>query len=346
MALSSYDKQLSASQQAQINKYTSDWNAAKAKGDKAGMDKAHAAAESIRNQAGYSGGSDGSKYNPTTSTKPPSTTNASSSGNSTGVTRHDGQGSNRFSGSINYGGQSIELSRDYQSDINTAIAKGDYATAKQLEDARNAKINYLNSSQGNYAGTHNWNTSNNYSYNSFSDLPSTWSSANVGGNTYTNQNGKYYDSDNNFLGTGWNSSTGAFTYNDRTDAANAARQYIVNNNSGLSNYGLEATDYYDKATGGVSSSFIEAMQNGTADSWQQQRAKKKAEEEYLASLFAQELQQFETLYNAYPVVDTYTPETNALSGQQTSAQQSYSSGMSNYLDYINKQIGKSKVSKY
>ena len=38
------------------------WNAAAAKGDKAGMDAAHAQAEAIRNNYGYSGGSDGSQY--------------------------------------------------------------------------------------------------------------------------------------------------------------------------------------------------------------------------------------------------------------------------------------------
>lgn len=345
MALSSQDKTLSASQQAQINKYTSDWNAAKAKGDQAGMDKAHAAAEAVRNQAGYSGGSDGSKYNPITSTKAPSTTSSSSSGTSTSVSRHEGQGSNRFSGTVNYGGQSVDLSRDYQSEINTAIAGGNYAAAKQLEDARNAKINYLNTMQGDYAKNQNWNTTNSYNYNSFSDLPSNWSSANVGGSTYTNQGGRYYDSDDNFLGTGWNSSTGAFTYNDRNDAANAALQYLTNSNAGLKNYGLSAEDYYDKATGGLSASFIDAIQNGTADSWQQQRAAEKAREEWLAALL-EEQQQYETLYDYYPVTDTYTPETDALNGQQTADQQSYSSGLTNYLDYINKQLGKNKVSKY
>lgn len=346
MALSSYDKTLSASQQAAIQKATNDWNAAKAKGDQAGMDAAHAAAETIRNQSGYSGGSDGSGYNQITSTKPSSNTSSSSAGTSTSVTLHDGQGSNRFSGTVNYGGQSIDLSRDYQSEINNAISKGDYAAAKQLEDQRNAKINYLNTMQGNYAGNQNWNTTNSYDYNSFSDLPSNWSSASVGGNTYTNQDGKYYDSDNNFLGTGWNSSTGNFTYNDRNDAASAAQQYVISNNSGLSNYGLEATDYYDKATGGISSSFIEAVQNGTIDSWQYERAKEKAQEEWLAALLEEQQRQYETLSDYYSVADTYTPETDALNGQQTSAQQNYSSGLTSYRDYINKQLGKNKISKY
>ena len=38
------------------------WNEAKARGDQAGMDAAHAQAEAIRNNYGYSGGDDGSQY--------------------------------------------------------------------------------------------------------------------------------------------------------------------------------------------------------------------------------------------------------------------------------------------
>jgi len=66
--VSAADKQnLTASQQKQVQKYTDDYNAAKAKGDKAGMEAAHAGAEAVRNSAGYSGGTDGSGYTSTTS---------------------------------------------------------------------------------------------------------------------------------------------------------------------------------------------------------------------------------------------------------------------------------------
>lgn len=46
----------------QIQKYKDDYAAAAAKGDKAGMDAAHKAAESLRAGWGYSGGEDGSDY--------------------------------------------------------------------------------------------------------------------------------------------------------------------------------------------------------------------------------------------------------------------------------------------
>ena len=58
--LSDKDKLLDADSQKQIQAYKDQWAAANAAGDKAAMDAAHAAAESIRNKAGYSGGSDGS----------------------------------------------------------------------------------------------------------------------------------------------------------------------------------------------------------------------------------------------------------------------------------------------
>lgn len=60
--LSSADKRLSQSDQSKIKQYKSDWQAAYQKGDQAGMDAAHNAAESVRANAGYSGGSDGSGY--------------------------------------------------------------------------------------------------------------------------------------------------------------------------------------------------------------------------------------------------------------------------------------------
>lgn len=61
MAVSSTDKnKLSSEQQNAVQSYTDQYYAAKARGDTAGMQAAHAAAESVRNQAGYSGGGDGS----------------------------------------------------------------------------------------------------------------------------------------------------------------------------------------------------------------------------------------------------------------------------------------------
>ena len=54
--------QLNAADQNKIKQYKSEWQAAYDRGDKAGMEAAHAGAESVRAKAGYSGGSDGSGY--------------------------------------------------------------------------------------------------------------------------------------------------------------------------------------------------------------------------------------------------------------------------------------------
>lgn len=55
-------KNNSQGQADQIQKYKDDYAAAAAKGDKAGMDAAHKAAEDLRSGWGYSGGEDGSDY--------------------------------------------------------------------------------------------------------------------------------------------------------------------------------------------------------------------------------------------------------------------------------------------
>lgn len=61
MAVSATDKnRLSSEQQSAVQSYTDQYYAAKARGDKAGMQAAHAAAESVRSQAGYTGGGNGS----------------------------------------------------------------------------------------------------------------------------------------------------------------------------------------------------------------------------------------------------------------------------------------------
>lgn len=61
MAVSATDKnRLNSEQQSAVQNYTDQYYEAKARGDKAGMQAAHAAAEKVRNQAGYSGGANGS----------------------------------------------------------------------------------------------------------------------------------------------------------------------------------------------------------------------------------------------------------------------------------------------
>ena len=67
--------------QSVIDKAKKDYEDAKARGDKAGMEKAHATAEAERTKAGYSGGADGSQKIPT-STK---TSPTNYSGSATGV---------------------------------------------------------------------------------------------------------------------------------------------------------------------------------------------------------------------------------------------------------------------
>ena len=65
MAVSVYDRTfLSKGQQEQLQRITEEWERANAAGDKNAMASAHAAAESVRAQANYSGGGDGSEYSP------------------------------------------------------------------------------------------------------------------------------------------------------------------------------------------------------------------------------------------------------------------------------------------
>ena len=67
--LSSADQKLSYTQQKQIAKAKDAYNAAKAAGDTAGMEKAHADAEAIRIGEGYYGGTDGTGSTKTTGWK-------------------------------------------------------------------------------------------------------------------------------------------------------------------------------------------------------------------------------------------------------------------------------------
>jgi hypothetical protein len=64
------DTQLSPEEMAQVNAYKQQYAAAQAAGDTAGMEAAHAGAESIRARHGYSGGVDGSGYYAVTPTQP------------------------------------------------------------------------------------------------------------------------------------------------------------------------------------------------------------------------------------------------------------------------------------
>lgn len=60
--LSAADKKLSPVQQRAVQTYKANWDAAEARGDRAGMNLAHQRAEAVRRQQGYSGGVAGNEY--------------------------------------------------------------------------------------------------------------------------------------------------------------------------------------------------------------------------------------------------------------------------------------------
>lgn len=98
MALTDYDKKnLSSSDQKKIQNATDKWNAANAKGDKAGMAAAAAEAAAVRNNAGYKTDSSGNysgTYTPT------------SSGGTSNVPNVTGNGTVKYGGSSYGGGNS------------------------------------------------------------------------------------------------------------------------------------------------------------------------------------------------------------------------------------------------
>lgn len=177
----------------------------------------------------------------------------------------------------------LDLSIDYQAKINDAVSKGDYYAAAQLEAARNAKINYLNSigqNTGNYGTTTNYvneYSSNNqggvaynpkYTYNDLknNNLPNNWTEANIAGLRYKrDNNGTIYNYTGTNADTGqeqWvakgnyiNPNTGEWAFNDRDVAAQAAR------------------DTYARATGDYgyipSDAYVNMMQNGTYGTYSQ-----------------------------------------------------------------------------
>lgn len=264
-----------------INDYKNDYEAAKKRGDKAGMAAAHQGAESIRAKLGYSGGVDGSQKiklsNNTSSNKNNSNTNQ-------WITTND-----------SYGGSYMKInnSQDYQALINDYVSKGDYVNAAKYEALRNAKIDYngLDAKKTyNYVKTTNngsGGTAYDSKYNSFSDLGSNWSSANVAGTNYKKDNTGIYEqsSANNwtYKGDGINSSTGEFTYSDRNAAKKeAVRQFLSSGNLAGSSYGEDSYDYI--ADNYIDSAYIDAISNGTTGEYAEEikarvAAEQKAKEE-------------------------------------------------------------------
>lgn len=277
-----------------------------------------------------------------------------------------------------YQGTTIDLTRDYQKEINNAVAAGDYNTANKLQNERNAKINYLNQSIDGWSTNNNVSATNNkYTFDSFSDLPSNWTNVNVGGNNYTYNNNGIYDSTNKFLGNGYNSATNEFTFNNRNDAINAANKYLESLvNAEASKYGLTAEDYLNSG-GAVDSSFVDAVASGNVDNYSQQLAADKAEwerqqellrqqqeeqrriqeerERQLALIAQQQEEEYRRAQEQMAAVNQgqqlvsqvqqpwYSPTTDALTGTTTAAQNDYTNSMNNYLEYIQRQLGINRV---
>lgn len=120
--------------------YSREYEAAKARGDTAGMNAAHAAAEAIRNSQGYTGGDDGSQISRLPSSgsgsSKQSSSGSSGSSSSSGLPSYQG----RPTGGSGFYDSPYDPNTDYQALINDAVRNGDYATAAVLEQARNQKI--------------------------------------------------------------------------------------------------------------------------------------------------------------------------------------------------------------
>ena len=187
----------------------------------------------------------------------------------------------------------VDLGTDYQAKINSAVASGDYDSAAYYESLRNAKINYLNSVNGN-AG--NYKTSNNYvsnygsnnkngiSYNSnykdFSSLPSNWTTANVNGATYKNDNGLisqrtgYIDGTPNYLvkGNRINPDTGEWMFNNYDDAKKAAYNQYLGVVGGSQFGDLDSAYKYLDDNNVLGKDYVERFMNGTQGQYSQKLA--------------------------------------------------------------------------
>ena len=155
---------LSKAQQSAVQKAANDYNAAAARGDTSGMAAAHAAAEAVRNSAGYSGGADGSQNIPTSSsskvdgTTHSSATNASdynkeaSNTASTGTyssTGHTATDQQNMAGLSNADTETIAWLGDL---YDAASKSGDTATANAAHSAAEALRNAYGYSGGTDGG--------------------------------------------------------------------------------------------------------------------------------------------------------------------------------------------------
>lgn len=187
----------------------------------------------------------------------------------------------------------VDLGTDYQAKINSAVASGDYDSAAYYESLRNAKINYLNSVNGN---TGNYQTSNNYvsnyggnnqngvaynsNYKDFSSLPSNWTTANVNGATYKNDNGLisqrtgYIDGVPNYLvkGNRINSDTGEWMFDNYDDAKKAAYNQYLGIVGGSQFGDLDSAYKYLDENNVLGKDYIERFMNGTQGQYSQKLA--------------------------------------------------------------------------
>ena len=187
----------------------------------------------------------------------------------------------------------VDLGTDYQAKINSAVASGDYDSAAYYESLRNAKINYLNSVNGN---TGNYQTSNNYvsnyggnnqngvaynsNYKDFSSLPSNWTTANVNGATYKNDNGLisqrtgYIDGTPNYSvrGNRINPDTGEWAFANYDDAKKAAYNQYLGVVGGSQFGNLDSAYKYLDDNNVLGKDYIERFMNGTQGQYSQKLA--------------------------------------------------------------------------
>lgn len=129
------------------------WNKANAAGDKAGMDAAHAQAEAIRNNYGYSGGSDGSQYiskNDDNSSGSSGGGQYNYNGNTVNYTPV-GQGSDYWANQVGMSAEDQKLLSQYGQMWTDAAAAGDktgMSMAAGYADAIRRKYGYTGGSDG------------------------------------------------------------------------------------------------------------------------------------------------------------------------------------------------------
>lgn len=279
------------------------WADSYAKGDKAGMQAAHAAAEKERAKYGYSGGSDGSQRINTYSTSSPSATaakngskavvsNKKKSTVNTNTTASPANSNNTAKKNPNIVNTNsswkgnyldVDLNKDYRALQKEAEARGDLVQAANYEALRNAKIGWLDSMGQN---KDRWGITNEYVKETATNnrggisFDPTNTASNDGASTFYN-NGTAYRRDGNgniygvsgrqsngivneyLVGDGYNADTGEFTYSNAEDAKNAYVQQMIG--TGVLPVG---STYDDAAALGLADpGYVGAIMNGDYDEY-------------------------------------------------------------------------------